>query len=45
MLFYPTVREGVAWLLAKDESWAQYAAAKYAAAVERGDADEDDGTT
>ena len=38
MLFWPSPREGLAWLEADDEAWAQRAAAAYAAATERGQA-------
>lgn len=36
MLYWPSPQEGLAWLEASDEAWAQRAAAAYAAAVERG---------
>lgn len=39
MFFWPSAREGLAWLEASDETWAGYADAKYAAAAER---DQDD---
>lgn len=39
MLFRPPLQEGLAWHEASDEDWASYAAAVYAAAVERGEND------
>lgn len=40
MFYYGSVAEDLAWLQASDESWAGYAAVKYAAAAERSN-DED----
>jgi hypothetical protein len=39
MLYHPPLQEDTAWRDASDESWARYAAAVYAAAVERGERD------
>jgi hypothetical protein len=47
VLFYPSVAEGLAWLVASDESWGDRAYGAYLAAVERGEdetAAEEDGT-
>lgn len=46
MCLYPSAIDGIAWHTADSDAWAQYAAVLYAAAAERGNAeDEDDGTT
>jgi len=47
MLFYPTVREGLAWLEASEAAWQARFDELYAAAVKRGEdqpAEEDDDT-
>ena len=46
MFFYPSEREGLAWLEASDEAWAARAVSAYEAATERREAEsaEDDGT-
>jgi len=37
MFYYPSVQEGIAWLTASDDDWAEYAVAMYEAAVKRGE--------
>ncbi len=44
MLYRPSPQDGLAWHEASDEDWASYAAAVYAAAVRRGEDDQDTGT-
>jgi hypothetical protein len=43
MFYFASDQEGLAWLLARDDSWGARAAAAYAAARERGD--DEHGTT
>lgn len=48
MLFYPSPREGLAWIEASDAFWEARLNAVYTAAKERGEdeaAEEDDSTT
>ncbi len=44
MFFWPSPREGLAWLEADDEAWARRAVAAYIAAVERGPDQAEDGS-